>query len=66
MNDEIVVPKIFSPEVLHYSVLYAFNESEVGPLIRWQMHEQEVTARRQNTVYNQSLVFCLHVYILFS
>ena len=41
MNDEIVVQlrqKNFSPEALHYSVLYAFNESEVGPLIRWQMH----------------------------
>ena len=29
MDDEIVV---------HYSVLYAFNGSEAGPLIWWQMH----------------------------
>ena len=28
MDDEIVV---------HYSVLYAFNGSEAGPLILWQM-----------------------------
>ena len=28
MDDEIVV---------HYSVLYAFNGSEAGPLIWWQM-----------------------------
>ena len=30
--------KNFSPEALHYSILYSFNESVVGPLIRWQMH----------------------------
>ena len=28
MDDEVVV---------HYSVLYAFNGSEAGPLILWQM-----------------------------
>ena len=56
-DDEIVV---------HDSVLYAFNGSEAGPLIRWQMRLQEATVRRQNTVYGQSLLLCLHVYFYLS
>ena len=36
VNNEIVF-FFFFPEALHYSVLYAFNGSEAGPLIRWQM-----------------------------